>query len=105
MERWFERLKDRLYATTTDNNSFFVRQGRLYASGYDAHGVNSWDEMAFSSTHYTKVFSHSKTCDRPLRCCPALTSLHKNHPGRRTAMTTAPDFSHRDLAFRVLVSA
>lgn len=33
-----------------------------------------------------------------------LTSLHKNHPGRRTAMTTAPDFSHRDLALKVFVS-
>lgn len=34
-----------------------------------------------------------------------LTSLHKSHPGRRTAMTTAPDFSHRVLALKVLVSA
>lgn len=32
------------------------------------------------------------------------TSLHKNHPGRRTAMTTAPDFSHRDLALNVFGS-
>lgn len=33
-----------------------------------------------------------------------ITSLHKNHPGLRTAMMTAPDLSHRDLAVTICVS-
>lgn len=32
------------------------------------------------------------------------TSLHKNHPGRRTAMITAPDVSQSVFAFKALSS-
>lgn len=34
----------------------------------------------------------------------SFTSLHKNHPGRRTAMTTAPFISHRLFALMTLFS-
>lgn len=53
------------------------------------------------------TLSHDKSCDCPLRhwaSCNDITSLHRNHPGLLTAMMTAPDLSHRDPAFTLLIS-
>lgn len=48
---------------------------------------------------------------KPATCSPGIprkathnTSLHKNHPGRRTAMMTAPFFFHRSSALNALCS-
>ncbi len=54
-------------------------------------------------TYFIKTLSY-KSCACPLRHTVDFTSLHKNHPGLLTAMMTAPDLSHRDLAFRILIS-
>lgn len=40
-----------------------------------------------------------------MRSALSVTSLHRNHPGRRTAMTTAPFVSHRLFALMTLPSA
>ena len=68
------------------------------------YGLKFWSSVPTSSftTAYRGTPSWSSWGFR--EDSSAASSLHKNHPGRRTAMITAPDLSHRDLALKVFIS-